>query len=314
MKCAICGKDAVKNGLCAECYAKKNKMAVLPKKIKVIQCPKCMRVFLKNRWLKMDFYEAVEYAVLDETRIDDAYSRIKIEVDVVGAGMAEVAVSGELAGKRVRERHKVRITIEKKLCNLCASSYEAILQLRGNNDKVEDMQNYVESHLRENVRITRIKAVKTGVDIYLNSRRFANSVARALNKAFGGIIRINKKLYSVNHLTSKKVYRTSILFRAFPFSPGDVIKYGRQIFLVKGFGKGVKVINLKTGKKDEIKFSDKFQVMKKEKTVIARRKPRVEVIHPESFQAVPVSNPALAKKVKEECYVVVENGYVYIIP
>ncbi len=314
MKCAVCGKEAVMDGLCAECYTKKNRIAVLPEKIKIIQCPKCGRIFLKNRWLKMDFYEAVESAILNALRVNDAYSEIKIDVSVKDIKTAEVVVSGELGGKKCMENYKVRIAIEKKLCNVCAGNYEAILQLRGTNEKVEEMQNYVETHLKENVRITKIKAVKTGVDIYLNSRRFANSVSRALNKAFGGIIGINKKLYSVNHLTSKKVYRTSILFRAFPFSPGDVIKSGRQIFLVKSFGKGIKVINLKTGKKDEIKFSDRLQVMKKEKTVVARRKPRVEVIHPESFQAVSVSNPALAKKLKEECYVVVDNGYVYIIP
>ena len=312
MKCAVCGKKAVVDGLCADCYAKKHPILKIPKNIDFKVCPQCGRIFHRNRWVKIDFYDAVEQAILNSVKADPNYKKVKINIKVFD-GYANVHAEGVLGNKLFKERTKCNVNIQKELCNICSKSYEAVLQLRGESDNVEDMQAYVEGHLKEGARIVRIKAVRNGTDIYLNSRNFAVSIARALFKNFGGEIKITKSLYGVDHLTSKKLYRTFVLIRAFPFSVGDVIKDKNKIMQIRSFDKLIRGTDLKTGKKINMPLSDKMKVVEKEKTVVAQRKPELKVIHPYTFQAVTVKNSKIAD-VNEECTVVVDNGYVYLVP
>lgn len=91
-------------------------------------------------------------------------------------------------------------------------SYEAILQLRPENKKVLD---FIKKQIskRKDVSIINEIPLKTGIDLYLNSKRFAISVGRKLKKVFRGDLKISRKLYGLDKQRSKKIYRVTVCFR-----------------------------------------------------------------------------------------------------
>ncbi len=92
------------------------------------------------------------------------------------------------------------------------SYYEAIIQLRPSDEKVLD---FIEKRVQErkDVSVSKIEQLKTGVDIYISSQRFARSLGYRLRRAFKGELKLSRKLFSVSKETGKRIYRVTILFR-----------------------------------------------------------------------------------------------------
>lgn len=103
---------------------------------------------------------------------------------------------------------------KKKSSDIHQDYYEAILQVRPADPKIVDfVHELVES--RNDVTISKIVAMKTGCDIYLSNQRFARgTLASQLKKKYkNGKITISKALYGQHKMTSRLVYRATILFR-----------------------------------------------------------------------------------------------------
>ncbi|MBW2989566.1 60S ribosomal export protein NMD3 [Candidatus Woesearchaeota archaeon] len=90
--------------------------------------------------------------------------------------------------------------------------YEGILQLR--NPNIEAI-NFIINQFKNNpkVWIAKQKKVKTGIDLYISSNRFLMSLGKKLKRSFKGELKLSRKLITKNRMTSKNVYRVTILFR-----------------------------------------------------------------------------------------------------
>ena len=90
--------------------------------------------------------------------------------------------------------------------------YESKLQLRPYDKKVLD---YVKKKIekRKDVFISKEIKLKTGIDLYLSSNKFALILGKQLKKSFKGEVKISRKLFSVSKTTSKKIYRVTVCFR-----------------------------------------------------------------------------------------------------
>ncbi len=89
--------------------------------------------------------------------------------------------------------------------------YEAIFQLRPEDQEVIK---FIKKQLeKKNIKISKEVKSKHGIDYYLTSRKFAVSLARKLKKSFKGDIKVSKSLYSVDRMTSKRLYRLTVCFR-----------------------------------------------------------------------------------------------------
>lgn len=90
--------------------------------------------------------------------------------------------------------------------------YEGILQLRNPN---EEVINFIRNQFNNNEKIWIAKQVKlkTGLDYYISSNRFLLSLGKKLKKSFKGQLKISRKLITRNRITSKNVYRVTVLFR-----------------------------------------------------------------------------------------------------
>ncbi len=93
--------------------------------------------------------------------------------------------------------------------------YEGKLQLRNPN---EEVLNFINNQFKNNEKVWIAKAerLKTGIDLYISSNRFLLSLGKKLKKSFKGELKTSRKLFSKSRLTSKQLYRVTVLFRLSP--------------------------------------------------------------------------------------------------
>ncbi|MBI5391866.1 hypothetical protein HZB00_02580 [Candidatus Woesearchaeota archaeon] len=91
--------------------------------------------------------------------------------------------------------------------------YEAILQIR---PAKKEFLLFIEEELgrRTDVKIAKEVPLKTGIDLYLSSRQFAWALGQKLKKRFRGTLTVSRTLHTIHRMTSKELYRSTILFRA----------------------------------------------------------------------------------------------------
>ncbi len=171
--------------------------------------------------------------------------------------------------------------------------FQGIFQLRKPN---EDILDFIKRELKENkhkgVFVAKEKKVPNGIDIYLSSNKFAINLGHKLYKKFGGVLKINEKLFSQNRQTSKNIYRMAIMYRPVDFVIGDFVSFGKQVIKVTGISKKISGINLHTLKTQLMEYEkDELKKLDVLKTTISKTYPDVEVLHPETYQSIKVKNP-----------------------
>jgi len=179
--------------------------------------------------------------------------------------------------------------------------YEAILQIREVSKREID---FIEEIMKKmsDISIAGVIKTKNGYDYYLYPIKHALFLAKRLMEKFGGFIKISKKLYGVKD--GRKIYRTTVLFRGSIFKRGDILKLNNEVIRIETIGKNIIVTNIKKWKRMALKLSDVMkmrpEILEIKKAVISKRYPRLEIIHPETYQSVEVENPKKVIKEKDE--------------
>ena len=90
--------------------------------------------------------------------------------------------------------------------------YEGILQLRNAN---KELLSFFSNQLKKYPEVFVSKEVKhkTGTDYYLSSNKFVLMIGRKLNKSFKGEFKTSRRIHTRDRMTSKDVYRVTVLFR-----------------------------------------------------------------------------------------------------
>ncbi len=90
--------------------------------------------------------------------------------------------------------------------------YEGVLQLRSPNKEVI---NFIRNQFKNNskVWVAKQEKLKTGIDLYISSNKFLLSLGKKLKKSFKGELKISRRLHSRDRMTSKRIYRVTVLFR-----------------------------------------------------------------------------------------------------
>jgi len=133
--------------------------------------------------------------------------------------------------------------------------YEGILQLRNPSKDVIEFLNELVAE-RERVNIVKKEKAVNGFDLYFDNQRYMIAVAKKLQKRFGGELKITRKLYTLDRISGKRIYRVNVLFRLPGFKVGDIIKFRGKEIKVRAVGKKVFGFEIKTGKKVSIAYKD----------------------------------------------------------
>jgi len=90
--------------------------------------------------------------------------------------------------------------------------YEAVIQIR---PRDKEILNYVRNQIKKKktVKISKEEFFKYGIDIYVTDQKFARNLGQKLKKAFKGELKITKSIHTKDRLTSREVYRGTVLFR-----------------------------------------------------------------------------------------------------
>ena len=127
--------------------------------------------------------------------------------------------------------------------------FEGKLQLR---NPTPEVINYVLKQIRQDkyVWVAKQEKVRNGIDLWLSSNKFLQDIGAKLKKRFAGVLKKSKKLHTQNKITSKLVYRGTVMFRCLNFKKGDVIEIDGEQFKVMEISSQVRLKNLQTGKKE----------------------------------------------------------------
>lgn len=93
--------------------------------------------------------------------------------------------------------------------------FEAKIQLRPANEEVIKFIDHLINH-KKGVSIAKIILFDYGLDIYISSNKFAVQIGKLLKRKFKGELKISKKLFTQDKLTSKQKYRMTICFKLDP--------------------------------------------------------------------------------------------------
>lgn len=229
MFCPRCGKKTKNLGLCVNCYLDLNPIYI--KNFSIFQCPKCSRFFYKTWNENIDPMQIIRNIKLP----DDTQGKITISEQVISKDKLDFSV--KIFGKYNDENFEKEISgsakIIKKICDVCRKTssgyYEAILQFRGNEKHVKNGFKFIDKKF-----ISKIEEVKNGVDVYLISKDFANSLIKIFSN-FGAQIKLSKSIGGVKQ--GMRVYRKTILIRFPDLDVNDFVLFKNKPYKILKIGK-----------------------------------------------------------------------------
>ena len=134
--------------------------------------------------------------------------------------------------------------------------FEGVLQLRNpTKELIKTVRKMIDANNK--VFIGKEERVDNGIDLYISSQKYLQTIGKKLQKQFPGELKTSRTLFTLNNLTSKRVYRVTVLFRLPLFKVGDTIKTKRkQEIKIKSLGKKIFGIDTETGRKVSVNYDD----------------------------------------------------------
>jgi NMD protein affecting ribosome stability and mRNA decay len=197
-------------------------------------------------------------------------------------------------------------------CKKCGKAegeyYEGILQLRNVRDDVlECIRDFVDKNKDRGFFITKEKKAYGGLDFYVTSQRIIQTLGKRLEARFGGKCVVSPHLQSRDRQKSKNLYRVNVLYRVPAVCLGDLVSWDKGVGMVLKVGKKkVTIDNFLIKSNSTIELGD-VKLLVVYSTTVSKIKPSIEVLHPETYQSVEVSN-VLDVKNGEKVKVVMWKG------
>jgi nonsense-mediated mRNA decay protein 3 len=231
MFCVECGRDGpTVEGLCVDCFRKRNPIVRPPDAIDAVVCVDCRRIETEGGWIRVDLEIAIPTLLRDRVPTDARASRVTFThvsraEDATNFGLAVKAVS-RVSDVEIVESFQVRLRVKQGLCATCnrrrSNYYEGIVQIRAEERPLTDeekgplvgfVQDAVARRSRkgEELFITKVEDVRGGADVYLSSNRVARTIARELADAFRGTVGSSPKLFGQKD--GKDLYRVTYVVR-----------------------------------------------------------------------------------------------------
>jgi nonsense-mediated mRNA decay protein 3 len=204
--CPKCGKTSDKvafiEAFCVDCYP--TNVQEPKKKIFIKACKRCNKMFLKGEWLPLDYKKISEYVV----------SKCRGEFSEAGYDFDRQVVIFTIRKRdsEVKVERKAHVEIEWMMCRNCSRMsggyFEAIVQLRGEEKRVERYKKLFETKLAKKTFIAKEKEQKTGgVDLFIGSSKAVFELMHEL----GLRAKITRKL--VGRKEGKRFFRITYSIR-----------------------------------------------------------------------------------------------------
>ena len=232
MFCVECGREGpTVEGLCADCFRKRNPLVRPPETVDVVTCVECGRIETAQGWARVELEIAIPSLLRERVPVDPRAQRVTFthvsrQEDPRNFDLAVKAAArfGELD---VVEAFRIRLRVKNGLCPTCnrkrSKYYEGIVQLRAeerplNAEERDRLVAFVQAAVArraakgEELFISKIEDVRGGADVYLSSNTVARSIARELADEMRGTLGSSAKLFG-REKTGKDLYRVTYVVR-----------------------------------------------------------------------------------------------------
>lgn len=324
MFCPVCGSKKVVDVFCLEHLREQRPLVKEFKPFRVEVCSVTGAVHHKGKWHPTEHPEEVIRGLLAEHIIPAQYAEIsavraeplplELKTGLKIAGEAIVTVTGRASPRAswYDEEYAFPFEIQNTLSPRLRKHggyFEGTLQVR---NETEETKRFVRERVAAHeARIAKEVAQPTGTDYYISSNSAARHVAQELQQ-YGGKMKLTRKLFSRNRQTSKDLYRVTAHVQLPEYQPGDVVKE-QDPLLVKRLSKKIQFQNLRTGKTEYHEYRPMQRLLVAE-TSVATDHPTITVIHPETFQAVPLANrPSDPVKPGAHVEVAIDGERLYLV-
>ncbi|MBW2969958.1 hypothetical protein KY309_00335 [Candidatus Woesearchaeota archaeon] len=129
--------------------------------------------------------------------------------------------------------------------------FEGILQIRNGTKELID---WVLKKIRTEGKagIAKTKKAKNGIDLYITDQHYLQNLGQKLKQRQPGVLKISKRLHTTDKMTSKHLYRVTVLYKPFPFKKGDIITLQGEEVEIVHLDRTVQVKNTKSGAKKQV--------------------------------------------------------------
>lgn len=317
MFCVECGKEGkLYQGLCADCFRKKNIFITIPANIDIEICAHCNAKRKGKGWISLEEEDIIEESIIENIKspkiVEDFDIHVKPEYEDENNIFTRVTTHANVMGLKVQEKHETRIRIKRSVCDECSKQqggyWEAKVQFRGSkrhltqNDfekamDIVDLMVCVKEKKDKGAFITKIEEMHNGLDFYFGSKSFGKAVAKKLANEFGGQVKESRKL--MGRKDGKDVYRMTYAVRSLDYKVGDFILLDKNVLrlirislnkvLFRKLDSGEN-ITLKPGELDNAKLLGNKEIIK-EMVVVSKKEKEIQVLDPDTLKTVDVILP-----------------------
>jgi len=305
--CIKCGKRGISGILCKECKAQQDK-EIMVRDISMKVCVGCGKILSQNKWLSKSYENVIDKELNKNTPVTDKLKIIEINMPEINPGQKKETA---IIVKKQDNEFIIPINFEGTYCPKCSKKdsqyFEGILQLKKPSDNViEWLHNDMKKAEKKGVYVTKREEKKGVALYYITDKHYMINIGKRLYNNFGGILKINEQLFSHDRQTSKDIFRINVFFEASPYSKGDVVyfkdKRGEHIINTASIGAkitGTDLMNNKHISFDYKEIENKDNEVNKleiKEAIISTLYPDITVIHPETYQAMPIQNSGSINK------------------
>lgn len=307
MQCISCGEES-KKVICDECI--KNNEELSFKDFKVIKCRNSGDYKVGGEWKSISLKNAVSMLLKKN-------SKQKIEVISAEERNKKVVCKIEFNNQEYSIELGLDYGLSDKEHKKGSKYYEGVVQIRNKNHSSYDeiVEKLHSSMNKKNVFSTKIIELKSGIDVYVSSKRFIQSFLKDVQKRYGGEVKLSPKLFSVSK-SGKELYRLTGVIHLPELQKGDIIDSKNGLFIIDSMNRDIiHGRELKNLKKKQIKYSTDYEKIAKSdectEVMVCQHQPYLEILHPTSYQCVPLVN--LKESKKDKLKVIEIDGLMYAI-
>lgn len=199
--CPKCGRssDDVEfiEAFCVDCYPVNIKV---PRKVEIDQCKRCEKIRIRGEWVLPGKRKLAEFVA----------SKAKGDFDSAEYIESEGKMRFTIEGKKELERF-VEVQLNPTICSFCSrisgGYYTGLIQLRGNQKRIQKYADILTRKLEKKTFITKQEDKHEGVDIYVGSSK---AVVELLTQMKMNTT-ISKTLVGLQE--GKRLYRVTFLLR-----------------------------------------------------------------------------------------------------
>jgi len=342
MFCVECGKEKTifKDGVCKPCYLKTHQFTKGPQYLDITKCSSCNAYKYKNTWYNESFEKTIKRHIKNTFEISKELRQIQITLEYKSEKVknipCKITIEGKIENKKIQEQHQITIREHKTNCDVCSRQYggyyEAIIQIRGENQKltsketqkyqtiVENLVHNLQEKGNRGLFITDIGKEQGGIDFFLSDTGAAQSIVKKIQEQTDGQIKQSSK--NVGMKDGRQIYRMTYLLRLPDYQIGDIIKLNKKYFQITAIQKNkIKTINLATwneliiSKKDLQKgVIKRLDELEKDYIVVSQTDKEIQLMNPETYKIFDILKPKPIDYSSEKIIAIQINDKFFLIP